>query len=82
MQLTEIRKKFSAWYEKNGHDPKLKDLNKLVQFLEKPEILGSRPKRTTINVRDDNGKSVYREDGSRLRVNLDGWRGWKIVNIK
>ena len=79
MQLSDIKRRYGSWYQENGLDPKLKDIGKLVEFLEKPENLGPKPGRTTVTRKDQFGKKIVSELGVRERLNISGWRSWRFV---
>ena len=79
VQLSDLKRRYNSWYKENGLDPKILDMKKLVEFAEKPDQLGPKPKRTKIYRKDAMGNVVYRPDGSKEVINLDGWKMWKFV---
>ena len=79
VQITDIKRRYNSWYEKKGLNLKLKDMDNFIEFLERPEIMGPKPKKTTISKKDSKGHVLRTFAGSREHYNVNGWKGWKFV---
>ena len=80
VQLSDLKRRYNSWYKENGLDPKVLDMKKLIEYAERPEHFGPKPKRTKVHKKDILGNVIHRADGTKELVNLDGWKMWKFVS--